>query len=413
MAVKGDFKDSDLGPIPTDWRLASLADICAKIQDGTHFSPKTGGNDNFYVTSKNIGFGNLRLDSLETISREQHQSIYKRCDVKRGDVLLTKDGASTGNAAINTFDSEISLLSSVAFLRPKSENVNQYLLQQILSAACQSRIQESMAGNAITRLTLGKIKKFKIPLPPTRSEQEAIANALSDTDALIFSLGKLISKKRLIKKGVMQELVTGKRRIEGFSKTWRQSRLDEIVSFRRGSFPQPYGLDKWYDDTYGFPFVQVFDVGENGRVKTETKRKISQAAKELSVFVEKGSVILTIQGSIGRIAITDYDACVDRTLLIFEAFKIPFDKIFFKYAVFALFEIEKQKAPGGIITTITKESLSSFMLSYPPTDEQIRIAQILSDLDKDLELHEMRLSKLRLVKQGMMQELLTGRIRLI
>jgi len=189
--------------------------------------------------------------------------------------------------------------------------------------------------------------------------------------------------------------------------------LKELAKYRRGSFPQPYGLDKWYDDTNGYPFVQVFDVDDNFMLKSETKRKISKAAQEMSVYIEKGSVIITLQGSIGRIAITQYDAYVDRTLLFFESFIIPFDKYFFLLSIFQLFEQEKQKAPGGIIKTITKEALSSFTISYPDIEEQTRIATILSDMDAEIQALESKLEKYRKIKLGMMQVLLTGKVRLV
>ncbi|HRX94793.1 MAG TPA: restriction endonuclease subunit S [Chitinophagaceae bacterium] len=194
---------------------------------------------------------------------------------------------------------------------------------------------------------------------------------------------------------------------------WVVKPLKELAKYRRGSFPQPYGLDKWYDDTNGYPFVQVFDVDDNFMLKSETKRKISKAAQEMSVYIEKGSVIITLQGSIGRIAITQYDAYVDRTLLFFESFIIPFDKYFFLLSIFQLFEQEKQKAPGGIIKTITKEALSSFTISYPDIEEQTRIATILSDMDAEIQALESKLEKYRKIKLGMMQVLLTGKVRLV
>ena len=151
-----------------------------------------------------------------------------------------------------------------------------------------------------------------------------------------------------------------KLRFPEFVGEFQKKTLDETANFRRGSFPQPYGLAKWYDDDSGHPFVQVFDVDDNFRLKSETKRKISQLAAENSVFVEAGSLVLTIQGSIGRIAITQYDAYVDRTLLIFRENRVPTDLLYFAYVIHLLFEIEKRSAPGGTIKTITKEALSSF-----------------------------------------------------
>jgi type I restriction enzyme S subunit len=255
------------------------------------------------------------------------------------------------------------------------------------------------------RIGLPQLKSL-IVIKPTLSEQTAIASALSDSNALINSLGKLIEKKRHIKQGAMQELFKPK---DG----WETKTIKEVATYRRGSFPQPYGLDKWYDDISGFPFVQVFDVDDNNRLKDETKRHISKAAQQMSVFVKKGTIILTIQGSIGRIALTQYDAYVDRTLLIFESFKIPFNSFFFMISIWRIFEIEKELAPGGIIKTITKEALSSFKISYPKIIEQERIAQILSDIDIELHALGEKLKKAKSIKDGMMQNLLTGKIRLI
>lgn len=149
------YKMTDIGVIPEEWDALTCADVCMKIQDGTHFSPSLGGNDYLYVTSKNIRFGVLDISTAERIDTTQHEAIYKRCDVKYGDLLLTKDGANTGNAALNNLEEEFSLLSSVAFLRFDSKkHVPGYFLQQVLSTPGQQRIKDAMSGNAITRLTL-------------------------------------------------------------------------------------------------------------------------------------------------------------------------------------------------------------------------------------------------------------------
>jgi type I restriction enzyme S subunit len=158
---------------------------------------------------------------------------------------------------------------------------------------------------------------------------------------------------------------------------WNNWRLSKIANFRRGSFPQPYGLDKWYDDENGMPFIQVFDVDNNMRLKSKTKRKISKEGAEKSVFIKKGTLILTIQGSIGRIAITQYDAYIDRTLLIFQSYNVDLDVDFFKHIITVLFEFEEKKAVGSTIKTINKEKLSRFIIPIPPKEEQTTIANFL------------------------------------
>jgi type I restriction enzyme S subunit len=153
------------------------------------------------------------------------------------------------------------------------------------------------------------------------------------------------------------------------------------------------------------PFIQVYDVGDNFRLKPKTKSKISKLAAEQSVFIPKGTVIITIQGSIGRVAITQYDAYIDRTLLLFEEFYNEIDKTFFAYVLFMLFEIEKLKAPGGIIKTITKEVLSDFVINIPKLPEQQKIASCLSSLDEVIAAHSQKLELLKDHKKGLMQNL--------
>jgi type I restriction enzyme S subunit len=208
------YKQTEVGVVPDDWAVVRACDACSRIQDGTHFSPRAGGNDYFYVTSRNIRFGYLDISTANRIDKAQHQAIYRRCDVKKGDVLLTKDGANTGNAALNTLDDEFSLLSSVAFLRfHDSKYSAAYFLQQILTSRGQRQIKDAMAGNAITRLTLAKINNLTFPAPPTKTEQVAIATILSDMDTEIIALEGELTKSRQLKEGMMQELLTGRTRL--------------------------------------------------------------------------------------------------------------------------------------------------------------------------------------------------------
>ena len=127
--------------------------------------------------------------------------------------------------------------------------------------------------------------------------------------------------------------------------------------------------------------------------------------RKKSVFIPKGTLIITIQGSIGRVAITQYDAYIDRTLLLFEEFYQEVDITFFAYTIFLLFEIEKQKAPGGIIKTITKEVLSSFVVKLPSIEEQQKIASCLTSLDELISAQTEKIESLQLHKKGLLQGL--------
>ena len=169
---------------------------------------------------------------------------------------------------------------------------------------------------------------------------------------------------------------------------WEQRKLGEYAYFRRGSFPQPYGNTEWYDGVGSAPFVQVVDVGDNLSLVDCTKQRISKLAQPMSVYAEKGSVLVTLQGSIGRVAVSQYDALIDRTILIFQGYKYKTNPYFWAYIINNKFSEEALKAPGGTIKTITKESLSNFIILYPKFSEQEQIGSFLEKLDSLITLHQ-------------------------
>jgi type I restriction enzyme, S subunit len=269
------------------------------------------------------------------------------------------------------------------------------------------------SGSGVPTLNRNDVHAFKTFIPLTLPEQQKIAATLSSLDDLLTAHSAKLAALQAHKRGLMQGLFPAegktvpKLRFPEFLEAgeWEVSTLNELASFRRGSFPQPYGLPEWYDDVNGTPFIQVFDVDDNFLLKPKTKNKISKLASKQSVFIPKETVIVTLQGSIGRVAITQYDAYIDRTLLLFEKFSIPMDKVFFSYVLFLLFEIEKESAPGGIIKTITKEVLSDFKLSIPAIEEQKKIADCLSSLDNRITAQTQQIEALKLHKKGLMQGL--------
>ena len=197
-----------------EWKREPLGSLCARIMDGTHFSPKSKDGPRPYLTSKNIKDGRIDLSNLSYISEEEHAEIYSKCPVKLHDVLLTKDGANTGNCALNNLDFEFSLLSSVAVLRGNPSKLRQeFLFQSILSDSVQSLISESMSGQAITRITLAKIGGFTIPVT-SPDEQQRIASCLSSLDALITAETQKLEALKTHKKGLMQQLFPSPEEVE-------------------------------------------------------------------------------------------------------------------------------------------------------------------------------------------------------
>jgi type I restriction enzyme S subunit len=402
------YKQTEVGLIPSDWGVKAI-DKEIDLITGFPF-PSSGYSES--------GIRLLRCSNVKRGVTDWSEGIVqywpkitpelKPYVLDDGDIVIAMDGSLVGKsfARLTQADLPAILLQRVARIRSNKVDLG-YLKEFVCSDYFTKYCETVKTSSAIPHISPKDIRGFVIPIPPTKAEQTAIATALSDADALINSLEKLISKKRNIKQGAMQKLLQPK---EG----WEVRKLGEVAIFRRGSFPQPYGLDKWYDDISGYPFIQVNDVDDNKKLKPDTKRHISKEAQPYSVFVKKGSIILTIQGSIGRIAITQYDAYVDRTLLLFEEFKVEFNNYFFMLLIHILFEKEKETAPGGIIKTITKAALTNFEISYPKSkEEQTHIATILSDMVAEITALETKLEKYKMIKLGMMQNLLTGKIRLV
>lgn len=388
--IPAGYQQTDIGVIPSDWEVKTLFELCLKIQDGTHFSPKIGGSDFLYLTSKNVRFGFLDISNADSIDKIQHQNIYKRCDVKYGDLLLTKDGANTGNAAINIIKEEFSLLSSVAFLRFDSDKHNaNYFLQHILSSSGQSQIKEAMSGNAITRLTLQKIKKLFFPFPPTKAEQTAISTALSDADMYISSLEKLIAKKQAIKQGAMQQLLTPKA-------DWVVKKVSDLCEVGRGRVISHREINSSMNYAYPVYSSQTTNDGIMGYIDTydfdgEYITWTTDGEKAGTVFYRNGKFNCT-------------NVCGTLKLRKGNA----------KYFAVALNQIATKHVSRNLANPkLMNDAMKKIEIALPDPEEQTRIATILSDMDADIAATQKQLAKARSIKQGMMQQLLTGKIRLI
>lgn len=259
--------------------------------------------------------------------------------------------------------------------------------------------------------TKGFFDEVTVDLPKSLEEQKRISVYMNALNRLITLHQRKCDETKQLKKFMLQKMFpkNGEKnpeiRFEGFTDDWEQRKLSDCAEFRRGSFPQPYGNKDWYDGKGAMPFVQVADVSSDMKLVNDTKQKISKLAQPMSVFAEKGSVLVTLQGSIGRVAITQYGAFVDRTVLIFDKYKDDIDKKFWAYIIKEKFEYEAKKAPGGTIKTITKEVLANFDLMLPCYAEQSILADYLIKLDHLITLHQRKCEKLKELKKYMLHNM--------
>jgi len=330
-------------------------------------------------------------------------------------LALNGQGRTRGMAAI--LSTSVTCNQSLAGIIAESNILDREFLFQYMNSMYQ-KLRGLTGSAARNGLNLKLIRSFPILLPPL-PEQKKIAAILSSVDETIQATRETIEQTKKVKKGLMQELLTKgightkfiKTEIGEIPEEWEIQKLCSIAVYRRGSFPQPYGLAKWYDDENGHPFVQVYDIDTNLKLKKKTKRRISAEAAEKSVFAAKGTVLISLQGSIGRVAITQYDSFVDRTVLVINDYKLSIHINFFAVSIEKLFAVKKESAPGGTIKTITKAVLDDFVIPLPPLSEQKKIASILVSIDAQIQSGESNLQQLQQLKKGLMQDLLTGKVR--
>lgn len=393
------------------WHNYRLREVATKVQDGTHFSPKLGGSEYRYITSKNIGPGHLKLDSVEMISESEHRKIYQRCDVKRGDLLLTKDGANTGNAAISTFDDEVSLLSSVAFIRTNhAVALERYVLHYFLSGPGRRQIEDAMTGNAITRLTLEKINNLIIPLPPIKRQTET-ADVLDEVDSLITSTERLIAKKRAIKQGMMQQLLTGVTRMPGFAAAWTDATIGSLARVTGGGTPSTRVPTYWGGDIPWFTPAEIQSDGAGVVARSARTITSDGLVNSAASLLPAGTVLVTSRASIAHCAVAAVPVATNQGF----ASMIPQDNrsTWFLYYWIQQHKAElESRAAGSTFLEISARKVASIPMRHPALDEQQAIGEALRDADLELDALRLRLSKMRSIKQGMMQELLTGRTRI-
>ncbi|MCQ2918739.1 restriction endonuclease subunit S [Helicobacter pylori] len=392
---------------PSNWQRVRLGDIAEIIGGGTPSTQVTSfwnGSINWFTPTE-IGITKYVYKSQRTITPlGLKKSSAKLLPI--GTILLTSR-ASIGDCAIL----KVAATTNQGFqsLIPLEKINNEFLYYLMLTL--KNKLLKLASGSTFLEVSPNKIKNLLIPLPPL-NEQIAIANILSDVDRYLYSLDALILKKESVKKALSFELLSQRKRLKGFNQAWQKVRLG-TYKYRRGSFPQPYGNPQWYSDN-GMPFVQVYDVGENFKLTQKTKQKISKIAQPMSVFVPKNSVIITLQGTIGRVALTQYDCYCDRTILIFDNNTLnDVNKYFFVLSLFTKFEEEKRKADGSIIKTITKQTLKDFEILLPPLNEQIAIANILSGLDHEIISLKNKKRQFENIKKALNHDLMSAKIRVL
>lgn len=434
MAVNQGYKQTAVGVIPDDWCEKTLREVSLQITDGDHITPRRTSQGYYLLSARNIRNGYVDLSDVDYVGQEEFARMRTRCAPVSGDILVSCSGNGLGRVAIVPIGLHCVLVRSAALIKAEPRKSNSSFLHHWLRGRhAQNQIANGLSRAAQPNLFLGSIQQIRAPLPPTLAEQEAIAGALSDADAWIESLEQLIAKKRQIKQGAMQELLTGKRRLPGFEvkRGYKQSDLGLIpedwqnlnvadVTTKVGSGITPKGGDANYRK-HGRPFIRSQNVGW-GRLLLDDLAFIDDNMHSTFASTEtcEGDVLLNITGaSIGRSAVVDRFIAkgnVNQHVCILRPKRQLCNSKFLNGLLLSPIcqkQIDSFQA-GGNRQGLNFGQIRALKIPLPSTlAEQQAIASVLSDMDTDIYSLESKLAKAREIKQGMMQELLTGRIRLV
>ncbi len=346
-----------------------------------------------WVTVKDFATFNPS-DSQEHISNTGLENSASNL-IKAG-TLITSTRMAIGKTVIYAVDVAINQDLKALYLNANFSTQFFYYWFQ----ANELKIFNLGSGSTVKGISIGQLLSLEAWSPPTLHEQNLIATALSDTDNLIDSLERLIEKKRQIKQGAMQTLLTGKIRLPGFSGDWVEKRLGEVAEVHMGQSPPSACYNT---NEMGIPLIQ-------GNADVNNRRSVSRIFTTCFPKVApENSIIMSVRAPVGHIAISHSKICLGRGVC-----SLVSSEPLLYHCLVSLENKWLRLSKGSTFDSITSSDVKAFPIPLPPTlKEQEAISQVLTSMDDDIEKLEARLAKTKSIKQGMMQELLTGRIRLI
>jgi type I restriction enzyme S subunit len=415
MEVKVGYKQTEAGVIPNDWEVRRLKELFT-IKSGEAFSSAHFSDHGPILLTP----GNFNLDGglyfNERNTKRYAGSYAPKMLFDYGDLLivmtdLTPECNLLGKPAFVRIHEQILHNQRIGKIVPTSSRVALgFLYWYFLSDAHARRMKETATGSTVRHTSNGSIYASAIALPPTKAEQEAIAEALSDADALIESLERLVAKKRSLKQGVMQELLTAKERLPGFTGEWEVKRFGDVIrDIGDGATPSTAN-----PRNFGGPinWVVIEDIRDEivSTRSTLTERGLRSCAATLW---PAGTLILSTGATIGEVGIAQVPVATKQGICGIVPYASISDAHFLKFWFLLNRPLLLSKAQGSTIKEIRVPTLVQFEIFLPPLAEQAAITTVLSDMDAEIAALEAKLVKARRLKLGMMQELLTGRIRLV
>lgn len=418
MELKAGYKQTEVGVIPEDWDTPFLGDIVSSMQLGGNYKNDERQTDWPLIKMGNLGRGEIKLNRLEFINSGQTPAA--RDLLKKGDILFNTRNTLDLVGKVSIWRSELPeayFNSNIARIDFNQRRVasKRYINYALNTPIFISMLRGIATGTTSVAAIYGRdLVKLQIPLP-SPTEQRAIAKALSDADALIESLEQLLTKKRQIKQGAMQELLTGERRLPGFEGGWEEKSLGMMGEFLKGS-----GVTRVQSQSGALACVRYGEIytAHSDYIRTFYSW-ISKDAASHAVRLKQGDLLFAGSGEtkeeIGKCVafLDDIEAYAGGDIVILRSYDC--DSLFLGYTLNTKDACRQKssRGQGDAVVHISATALASVTVKIPGLNEQVAIASVISAMDNEITTLETQLQKARQIKQGMMQELLTGRIRLI
>ena len=428
MEVRAGYKRTEVGVIPEAWAAPRLDSL-----GGGSVPPVKAGPFGSSLTKDQYVPLGFKVYGQEQVIRGDHlfgdyfisAGKYRElesCAVRPGDVLLSLVGTA-GKLLEVPDDAPLGVINPrlVRFSFDRSRVLPKFFKYQFESGSIQALLSRQAQGGTMGVLNAGALRPFRIPLPPI-DEQRAIAAALSAVDALLGGLDRLIAKKRDLKQAAMQQLLTGQTRLPGFQGEWEVKPLENLISSDRfaivdGPFGSQLKVDEYVES--GVPVIEMEHLCDkyiNERIERCITLRKFEDLKRSAVY--PGDIIISKTGSLGKLGLIPES--VERGLITSRLAKITVDpaKADRRFVFQCLLKLRsdgywEKVSQGGTMQILGIGMLKSAPLPSLSVTEQVAIATVLSDMDAELTALEARRDKTHALKQGMMQELLTGRTQLV
>lgn len=393
------YKKTKLGWIPNEWSIEMLEAI-AKVVMGQ--SPK--GNS-YNENKKGVPLINGPTEFTNRYPVEKQWTTKPTKLSEKGDILICVRGSSTGR--INISNGQYCIGRGVAAIRSTIKSDQRFIEYQLYYQL--PRLLKLTSGSTFPNINSKNIKRLRIPTPPL-PEQKKIAEILSTWDEAIEKLERLIAKKEELKRGLMQQLLTGKKRFRGFEGEWKKKSIKSFSKVITGSTPRT-SESKYYNGDY--LFVSPSDMDEIKYIHA-TEKTLTEQGFERGRVVPKGSTLFVAIGStIGKTAMAGVDLTTNQQIHAIVTNEKVFLNEFFFYQLTRISDRIKLLAGKQAVPILNKSNFESLRISFPSVQEQKKIVDILSNIDNEIEILKKNQDMIEEQKKGLMQQLLTGKRRVI